>query len=165
MVGLTVTPDDIDNTREKHLQKIMRAIDGRIAYLLSQKSSCCHQCDATYLGLLLKKLATDHISLRLPCFQSTYLPFTSMPLEGKSLSKVISSVTKDKPKSEVCNYSRYDCLNRANPWGTTVESCISNLQQELQVRKTPTIQSTQSLFGAMTPTSNSFSVSSPFVSR
>ncbi|KAJ5831089.1 uncharacterized protein N7525_009342 [Penicillium rubens] len=115
--------DKIDQARQKYIQLLQQKIGERIETLLNspaaKKKSCCNpECDAKYLGLVLRKLTENKISYSasvpsLSCKPCS--PFFTVCLENVSPSAILPMVANMISSSATvyrgsCLYSH--CENR-----------------------------------------------------
>lgn len=118
-----VVLDKIDQARQKYIQLLQQKIGERIETLLNspaaKKKSCCNpECDAKYLGLVLRKLTENKISYSasvpsLSCKPCS--PFFTVCLENVSPSAILPMVANMISSSATvyrgsCLYSH--CENR-----------------------------------------------------
>lgn len=111
-------------------------IGARIEALLNNRPAICNsECDATYLGHLLRKLTENKISYsasvaKIQDYAQPPSHFFTVSFEGLSPTSIVSMVNSWKPglPGASCGgpYSR-GCLNKAKPFGEDASNEAQNL--------------------------------------
>ncbi|KAJ5193060.1 hypothetical protein N7449_009202 [Penicillium cf. viridicatum] len=116
--------DKIDQARQKYMELLQVKIGERIETLLNSptanKTSCCGPvCDATYLGLVLRKLTENEVSysVSVPLRSSkSYTPFVTVSFENLSPTSINFMVNEWKLEPPSCGYN-HRCENKTSPFG------------------------------------------------
>ncbi|KAJ6132710.1 hypothetical protein N7471_007925 [Penicillium samsonianum] len=135
--------DKIDQARQKYMESLQVKFGQQIEKLLNspnaKHTSCGPECNATYLGLVLRTLTHNKISYSagIPSLpDQPYSPFVAVSLENLSPTSVISmvkswdSLNNTSSKSEYCGPYKY-CENRLKPFGNDATSRAQNLPTSL----------------------------------
>lgn len=120
-----MVPDKIDQARQKYMELLQVKIGERIETLLNSPAAketyCCGPvCDATYLGLILRKLTENEVSysISVPSRSSkSYNPFVTVSFKNLSPTSINSMVNEWELEPPSCGYN-HGCENETSPfWG------------------------------------------------
>ncbi|KAJ5510928.1 hypothetical protein N7453_003031 [Penicillium expansum] len=131
--------DRIDEARQQHMETLQVMIAVRLERLLTsssaeQKSCCNPECDAAYLGLILRTLTKNKISYAAASIPShsnkPHSPLFAVSFGSLSPTSIESMVKNWNFKSPPCGSSR--CANEATPFGGDVAYKARHLPTLLQ---------------------------------